>query len=74
MTPQEIIQALGIPMDDPPPWDGEVREVRAMLYECPVRILEIYKGRVIAQMILHGGDGATFHTRIDCLGDIVQVY
>ncbi len=73
MTPQEIIQALGIEVDAPP-WDGEVREVQVTLYECRVRVLEISDGCVTAQMINPIRDRVTIHARIDYLRDIVLVY
>jgi len=29
MTPQEIIEILGIDIGDPPPWDGDIVEISA---------------------------------------------
>lgn len=46
MTPQEMITLLKIEIE-PPPWDGDVKEIRAIVkanrQPVCVRVLEVYK-------------------------------
>jgi|GEM_PF-1375795 hypothetical protein len=53
MTPNEILQALHIPADLPP-WDGEIREVRASVFDRRVRVLSAAAGWALVQFRPHG--------------------
>lgn len=71
MIPQKIIQALGIPMDDPPPWDGEVREVRGTIFGFHVHVLKVDGDRVTVQII---EEGVILRTRSMHLKKILLLY
>ena len=53
MIPQEILKALQIP-EDLPPWDGEIREVRATVHDRRVRVLSAAVGWAMVQFIPRG--------------------
>jgi hypothetical protein len=74
MTPQEIIRALKISMDDPPPWDGEIHEVQANIFGYRVRVMEVNDGLITVQMIIDDTNGETILTKCDLLMEIVLVY
>jgi hypothetical protein len=70
MTPQEIMQALKIP-EDLPPWDGEIREVRASILDRRVRVLSVVLGWALVQFQPHG---VMIPVRCDRLRAITLLY
>ena len=63
MMPQEIIVHLGLE-PTPPPWDGEIKEIRAtvMANRSPVRVrvLDIYKFGSLKMAYVEGVEGKPF--------------
>jgi hypothetical protein len=70
MTPNEILQALKIPQDLPP-WDGEIREVRASVFDRRVRVLSVALSWALVQFRPRG---VVVPVRCDRLRAITLLY